>query len=146
MADILKNPNGYYVNVHTSDFPNGAIRGQLLGGTLLTGKAEVPGPGDADGFGGAAVVINADKGQLCYGVGVVNIKLPAAAAHIHKGDAKTAGPVVVPFTAPDATGFAGACVSVDKTLAADILKNPANYYVNVHTSDFPNGAVRGQLR
>ncbi|MGH7965215.1 MAG: CHRD domain-containing protein, partial [Candidatus Binatia bacterium] len=23
--------------------------------------------------------------------------------------------------------------------------NPANYYVNVHTAEFPKGAVRGQL-
>jgi hypothetical protein len=27
----------------------------------------------------------------------------------------------------------------------DILTNPAAYYVNVHTSDYPAGAVRGQL-
>jgi hypothetical protein len=26
---IKKNPSGYYVNIHTSDFPAGAIRGQL---------------------------------------------------------------------------------------------------------------------
>jgi CHRD domain len=28
---ILQNPNRYYVNVHTAGFPDGAIRGQLLG-------------------------------------------------------------------------------------------------------------------
>jgi CHRD domain len=26
---ILKTPSGYYVNIHTSDFGAGAIRGQL---------------------------------------------------------------------------------------------------------------------
>jgi CHRD domain len=26
---ILRNPKGYYVNIHTASFPDGAVRGQL---------------------------------------------------------------------------------------------------------------------
>ena len=29
VADILANPEDYYVNVHNAEFPSGAIRGQL---------------------------------------------------------------------------------------------------------------------
>ncbi len=37
------------------------------------------------------------------------------------------------------------CVKVDRALALEILKRPADYYVNVHNAEFPGGAVRGQL-
>jgi hypothetical protein len=37
------------------------------------------------------------------------------------------------------------CTFTDPALAAEIMANPGNYYVNVHTTDFPAGLVRGQL-
>ena len=44
-----------------------------------------------------------------------------------------------------ATAAAGAVTVTDPKIAADILANPAGFYVNLHTADFPGGAVRGQL-
>jgi hypothetical protein len=54
------------------------------------------------------------------------------------------GPVVVPL-APPTTGASGGCVEVDRALVRAIIKDPQNYYVNVHNTDFPGGAIRGQL-
>jgi hypothetical protein len=75
-----------------------------------------------------------------------NIKLPAIAAHIHRGAASVAGPVVVPLQPPDSFGRSRSCTTgVDRALIKEILTEPYNFYVNVHTTDFPNGAMRGQL-
>jgi hypothetical protein len=37
------------------------------------------------------------------------------------------------------------CLAVDKEKLDPIVANPSAYYVNVHTAEFPGGAVRGQL-
>jgi hypothetical protein len=118
--------------------------------TTLTGEAEVtaagvPNQGDLDGVGSAHLTLNQGQGEICFELRVSGITLPAAAAHIHVGASTTTGPVVVGLAAPDANGFSSGCVSADKELIKAIRQNPEAYYVNVHTSDFPAGALRGQL-
>jgi hypothetical protein len=111
----------------------------------LTGEVEVP-PGDPDGSGLAAVIVHPARGRLCFAIVVDDIVLPAIGAHIHVGRAGVAGPIVVPLTSPDAEGTSAGCVSeVDEQLLTAIKRHPRRYYVNVHTTDFPAGAVRGQL-
>jgi CHRD domain len=111
----------------------------------MTGAAEVPGPGDSDGSGTATLRLNPGQGKICFVLTAANITLPAAAAHIHPGAAGVAGGVLVGLAAPDATGMAAGCVSAPRATIKAILKQPSSYYVNVHTSDFANGAIRGQL-
>ena len=111
--------------------------------TSLTGAAEVPGPGDADGTGTAQITVNAGQRKVCYKLSVSNIA-PATAAHIHEAAPTAAGPVVVTLGAPT-TGRSSGCVTVTRALALEILKDPSDYYVNVHNAAFPAGAVRGQL-
>ena len=118
--------------------------GRPLSATL-TGAAEVPGPGDPDGSGNSTVTLNMGAGEICFSITVSNITLPASAAHIHAAPAGVAGPVVVTLAPPGANGSSSGCVSASEALIKAIRKNPSAYYVNVHTSDFPAGAVRGQL-
>jgi hypothetical protein len=113
--------------------------------TTLTGTAEVPSPGDPDGTGTAKITVNPGQEEVCWELLVTDITLPATGAHIHIGAAGVAGDVVVHLTPPDATGVSSGCTTVEREVALDILKNPENYYVNVHTTDFVDGAIRGQL-
>jgi hypothetical protein len=116
--------------------------GQLLGAELL-GANEVPGPGDPDGSGTAVISANPSKERLCFELDVAGIE-PATAAHVHDGPAGVAGPVVVGL-APPTSGSSSGCIAADKSLLKDIKKNPEEYYVNVHNSEYPAGAIRGQL-
>lgn len=99
---------------------------------------------DTDGAGHATFKLDATKGEVCYELMVEKIGA-ATAAHVHKGAAGASGPPVVPMTKPDASGKASGCATADTAVVKDILANPANYYVNVHTAEFPGGAIRGQL-
>jgi hypothetical protein len=122
-----------------------ALFADLNGRNELDVTTLQPGAGDPDGFGSASVTINGTS--LCFGITVGNLDTPVM-AHIHKGRKFENGPVVVPLT-PPTPGNAGAsssCVTVDATLAADILAHPRAFYVNVHTQVFQPGAVRGQLK
>lgn len=122
-----------------------------LEASLSGGDTEVPDPGDPDGSGGAVVKINVKKQKVCYTLVVLDIPLPTAAAHIHEGEAGVAGPISVTLKAPEeiagtGIGLASGCVKDQpKPLLRDIKNNPHRYYINVHTADFPGGAVRGQL-
>ena len=106
----------------------------------LAGKNEVP-KGDPKATGKAAVTLDAAAGKVCWQFTLTGVKGPNA-AHIHKGAPGTAGGVVVAFgTAYKSKG----CTSAPKSVVAAIIAKPAAYYVNVHTSKYPAGAVRGQL-
>jgi len=105
---------------------------------ILSGKVEVP-KGDPDGAGTAKITINGT--QLCWVIETTKVGA-LTAAHIHKGGMRVAGPVVVAFGASyKPTG----CVTATVALANAIAKNPKAYYVNVHNTQYPNGALRGQL-
>jgi CHRD domain len=124
-----------------------AVRRPLF--AAMNGQNEVGqdgnrGAGDRNGAGSFSAVI--DGTELCYGIAVRDIEDPIM-AHIHRGGPNRNGPIVIELAAPETgdPGNSSSCTPVRQRLLRQIRRNPGRFYVNVHTMDFPDGAVRGQL-
>ena len=118
----------------------------------LSAENEVPGCplGVESGASGVAIIqIDEDTGEIRYRVVATNLPGTIAGspgAHIHEGPAGVAGGVVLPLELTGLErGLVATGTATDLDLAEAILADPANYYVNVHTTVCPGGAVRGQL-
>jgi hypothetical protein len=159
---ITADPAGFYLNLHTGEYPAGAVRGQLtplrrpaeplslISGlplqSIMDGAHETPAAGDPDGRG--VGLVRASGRRVDYALAWDGIGTPTM-AHLHVGAAGAAGPVVVPFfmgALPDSLfAVAGQVDGLSKALVTDVRTHPGSYYTNVHTTEFPAGAVRGQL-
>ena len=107
----------------------------------LSGANEV-GPGDPDGSGSAHVTLNQGQGEICFSIETSNVD-NILAAHIHVGAAGVNGGVVVSFDWANTGG--NGCVAANADLIKQIRQDPSGYYVNVHSPEFPAGAIRSQL-
>jgi hypothetical protein len=112
-----------YVNVHTSANMAGEVRGQLA--PLPTGTAEFS--------------LEEDN-TLQYTITVQNLSGPATAAHLHRGEPGTPGPVEITL---DHTTLTGTTSALTAEQLADLFDGLL--YVNVHTELNTGGEIRGQV-
>ena len=170
---LVANPAGFYVNLHTTVNPGGAIRGQInsfteaLAGTVaMTPGSEVdpnpPPPANASGTGTITVNPTRNSEGAVTGSSVTfsvaydfqGGPITITGLHIHRGAAGTNGPVVIDTRISaanpviSATGAGAVNIVVtnpNQDTVNQLLADPTNFYVNLHTSVNPNGAIRGQL-
>jgi len=131
--------------------------------THLSGAEEVP-PADTRAQGQATFQLSKDGTELRYRLIVANIQ-NVTMAHIHLAPAGVNGPVIAWLypAAPPAqlipgrvNGVLGEGVLTAGNLVGPLAGQPfqtlveaimaGNAYVNVHTSQFPPGEIRGQIR
>jgi len=120
----------------------------------LSGQAEIDAgamAADMDGRGTAHVTVNVGQGRVCWDLQNLANLDPLLAAHIHNAPSTAAGPIKISFfhfgEAIDLEGCTEGSTAfpVNRALLQDVIAHPENYYVNIHTSAFPPGAIRGQL-
>jgi hypothetical protein len=88
---------------------------------------------------------NIGQGRICWSLTVTGLA-DVTAAHIHYLTGPLATQIAVPLALPTPfTGSATGCATVARPLVKQILKNPDDFYVNVHTTTFPGGAISGTL-
>jgi hypothetical protein len=145
----------YYVNAHTPTYPGGEIRGQVGGArpfkARLSGTAEVP-PVMTDASGRAVMALSADTTTMYYRLLVSNI-ISITAAHIHLAPALQNGPVIHWLYDPSGANAPGGSFDPDNPVSGSLPFGTAHildlvagdYYVNVHTTSYPAGEIRGQL-
>jgi len=111
--------------------------------TTLTGLNETKSLGDPNGAGVLKFTLKTDEGKFCYNLNVSNISDPTSAT-LNFGARDISGAVLTTLKTPT-QGSSADCVTLDADRMADIVKSPGSYYVNVENSEFPEGAIRGQL-
>ncbi|MFZ0391997.1 MAG: CHRD domain-containing protein [Calditrichia bacterium] len=143
-----------YVNIHTAAHPGGEVRGQLESGNpidlyaTLEGGQEVP-PNSSTASGSGIFELSADGSSLNFDISYNGLSAPMSAAHFHNAPSGTNGGVVRTLTG-DFVGNNAVGVWTDADaepltpmLVAEVLGG--GIYVNVHTSTYPGGEIRGQL-
>jgi hypothetical protein len=117
----------------------------VLNGNNEIGSNGARGAGDPDGVG-VAFLSPTDDNRLCYGVVVEGITLPSAAAHVHAGGPAVNGPITQTLIAPAEGGVVFGCAQLsDPATRPAFSERPGEFYVNVHTPDRPDGALRGTV-
>ncbi len=130
----------------------------------LTGAEEVP-PVQTSGKGDSVFHVSGDERTIHYKVKVSNLSSGVTGAHLHCAPKGQNGPVVVPLNNPtmsmgstsgmwsDGTitesqiATAGATCNPNIRTAPHLVQamREGMIYANVHTTQYPNGEVRGQL-
>jgi hypothetical protein len=106
---------------------------------------------DSGATGYAVIQVDAETGEIKYRVVALNLPGTIAGSpglHIHGPIDPTTGngPVAEALQLTGAnTGVVAIGTATDPATAAGILANPANFYVNVHTTTCTGGAIRGSL-
>lgn len=136
---------GMYFNAHSAAFPGGEIRGQInrnVGSATMNAVQEVPtNASTATGVGRMLV----DPYTRGASGGITLTGMTATMAHIHLGAAGANGPVIITLTN---AGGGVWNVPANTTLTADQMKafKQGNLYFNAHSTAFPGGEIRGQIR
>lgn len=130
-----------YVNIHTVNFPGGEIRGQIVSAVAeLSGDQESP-VNASPNTGFALFHMDYCTNQLEYFIRYSGVTGAETAAHIHGKALPTVNAgVLEPLPAANPKiGVWAYDPSLEQNIADGLM------YVNIHSTAFPGGEIRGQI-
>ncbi len=110
----------------------------------LTAAQLVGTRGDPDGSARAELSVANELDSICYDLNDVQGLSQITAVTIHRGTVGRTGPVVLRAQAANEGGWRR-CVQRAEWLEAGFERSPGAYYIQVATTEYPNGAIRGQF-
>jgi hypothetical protein len=110
----------------------------------LNGAEIVSSSGDRDGSAQAEVSIANTLNQICYDINDIRNLADITSVSINRGLRGQTGPVVLSFSRANEGGWKN-CVKRSEWLEDALEWQPGNYYIQISTTEFPQGAIRGQL-
>jgi hypothetical protein len=138
--------SNWYFNVHTTGFVNGEVRGQITPSlnrfdAYALGSKETP-PNGSPGIG-VGVFTLLPGGQLQYTANASGTIGTVDQAHLHEGLPGIPGGVIFPLTKTGPTTWSGMTGVLTAVQRAKL--RAGFYYLNIHTTSFVNGELRGQV-
>jgi|CXWL01.1.fsa_nt_gi hypothetical protein len=143
----------WYFNIHTTTFPSGEIRGRILPQqsrftAFLSSDQEVPTVSSANARGFGSLVLSDDETMIDIALSFAGLSSAQIMSHIHAPAATNAnaGVAIDIGVAPGAVtqGEVRATRSISRLQLAQMRAGLA--YFNVHTTSFPGGEIRAQIR
>ncbi|MDQ4093562.1 MAG: CHRD domain-containing protein [Actinomycetota bacterium] len=114
----------------------------------LSGQGSVNG-GDRDGQGSARLDLDPQRGTACYEITWNKLDGAVTAFHLHAGRRGSEGPHWIDFFNGQSLngdqGKTSNCVRSTRENIEAVINDPSAYYLQLHSTAFPDGAVRGQV-
>lgn len=110
----------------------------------LTGAEIVGSRGDTDGYAKAELSVSDEANQICYDLNDVRGIADITSAAIYRGGKGSVGRAVIQMRKANEGGWKN-CVGRAEWLEDSVERSAGSYYIQVNTTEFPNGAIRGQF-
>lgn len=110
----------------------------------LTGAQVVTSNGDPDGYATAELSVSNELDQICYDLNDVRNLGTVTSVTINRAPRGQLGPAVIRAERANEGGRKN-CIGRAEWQERNFEYAPGAFYIQVSTTEFPNGAIRGQF-
>lgn len=104
------------------------------------------GGGHPSATGSATLSFDPAAGTVTYTISAQGMGEPSFQTHLHRGGPSVDGPILVALAGPADNRSSTATTGFSRPLMPEVSATPNDFYVQIHTTRYFSGAMRGQLR